>query len=175
MPVIRRYPTSIMSGGRVSGNLQIDGDLTVTNDIIPSVGAIVEGEVTFNTTAGHIHDGTGSRVLPHYTLTTGTHGVGIGNIEGTLNKNIASGYAGLDANADVPAAQLDGTHGNLTSDTHGMGASIFVGTALIQTLTNKTMGLGNSISEDIPVAANKKIDSVDIDTWAIGVDGVIVG
>ncbi len=36
MPIIRRFPTSVISGGRVAGSLSVQGDLSVLGDFDPT-------------------------------------------------------------------------------------------------------------------------------------------
>jgi len=58
-----------------------------------------------------------SKIDTHASLTQ-THGAPVGaSLEHTANKNIANGYAGLDANADVPLAQIPDTLTGKDADT----------------------------------------------------------
>ena len=63
MPIIRRFPTGVISGGRVAGSLEIEGDLSVNGDFNPAAGSLDESEITFDPVNGHKHDGILARQM----------------------------------------------------------------------------------------------------------------
>lgn len=92
---------------------------------------------------------TGANITASVTVHGIRQGSGNGLDADTVDGNHASAFA-------------PSSHTTATSGTHGVGAGSVVGTTLTQTLTNKTLGAGNSITENISVTAGKTIDGRDI-------------
>lgn len=148
----------------------------------------------------------GTAVTNHNNLTSGVHGV-TGNVVGdtdsqTLtNKTLGSGTVlsdDVDANGntitDLGAPTVDsdaatkgyvdteiGDHSDLTTGVHGVTGDV-VGTSDTQTLTNKTLGSGSSLSADLdadgykitalgtPTADSDAANKAYVDSTAQGLD-----
>lgn len=144
MPVIRNAPTSVISGGRVAGNLLIEGDLTVSGDFIPSAGSLLESEITFNTSTGHDHDGSNSKNPVS------------GSIVGTTDTQILTNKT-MDADNNTfsnfeHGAEVD----NPSNGVHGVTGDV-VGTSDTQILTNKTIDGDDNTVQDLPLTAIKTV------------------
>ena len=171
-----KYFTEQRARGSVSAGDGLDYNST-TGVFTADLGSgleILDGEIVVDTDTIATRTFATGEVTTHNNLSTGVHGI-TGAVVGTTdsqtltNKELGSGTslgANLDAdsnsitNLDDPTNAQDaatknyvdteiGDHSDLTTGVHGVGAGSVVGTDLTQTLTNKTLGSGSALSDDL--------------------------